>query len=63
VAPTSIARLIQETKALLAKLENDLAAASFDPGEVIRVCEAKVRRLRRDIVRYKQWASELPTMR
>lgn len=54
--PTALAQLIQRTKQALEELETALAA-QFDPGEVVRVCEAKVQRLRRDLVRFEQRAS------
>jgi len=55
MTPTALAHLIQRTTQALEELETALAAR-FDPGEVVRVCEAKVRRLRRDLVRFEQRA-------
>ena len=56
---TTLFHEIQRTTQALEELETALAAR-FDPGEVVTVCEAKVRRLRRDLVRFQHRSANLP---
>jgi hypothetical protein len=54
----SLAADIQHTTEVLAPLERALGGG-FEPGEVVAVSEAKVKRLRRHLLRFEQRISEI----
>ena len=54
----ALAADIQHTTEVLATLERVLGGG-FEPGEVVAVCKAKVKRLRCDLLRFEQRISEI----